>query len=215
MTIDAVIFDLDGTLADTLDDIATAANRVLAGRGLPTHRHQRYRAWIGEGVARLMARAMADADAATVAAAVADFESVYAEVPVIETAPYPGVVALLDHLSAAAIPLAVLSNKPASATRRVVAELFPATSFGAVVGYRKEVPRKPDPTSALAVAARLGVAPPHCVLVGDTATDMATALAAGMVAVGVSWGFRDRAELMAAGAERVIDAPAELIALLD
>ncbi len=211
----AILFDLDGTLADTLADIASAANRVLAARGLPTHPIASYRPWIGEGVIKLMARAHPPAPEVQVAEAVAEFRRDYAAHMLDATAPYPGIPELLEQLTARPVPIAVLSNKPDSATTAMVARLFPRVAFRAVVGLRAGGAAKPDPTSALAIARDAFAVPPdRCALVGDTATDMATAVAAGMIPVGVAWGFRDADQLFAAGARHLIAEPAALLDLL-
>jgi phosphoglycolate phosphatase len=212
--IGAALFDLDGTIANTLDDIAASTNHVLAARGLPTYEHEAYRYFVGEGVTRLLARVL-PADKQDLATEVAaEFKTVYAEHLLDRTAPYPGIRDLFDQLAARGVAIAVLSNKLDWATQKVVGELFPDVPFSAVVGYSESVPRKPDPTSALAIAERLGVPPPRCALIGDTATDMKTAVAAGMIPVGVLWGFRDDAELAEAGAEHLIAQPAQLLDLV-
>ncbi len=213
--IEAVVFDLDGTLADTLADIADSTNRVLAARGLPTHERAAYRLFVGEGVTRLVARVL-PRDAQHLADEVASaFKEDYAEHLVKETRPYAGIPELVEALVARRLPIAVLSNKPDWATRKVVRALFPNVPFAAVVGFREEVPRKPDPTAALAIAEELGVSPERCALVGDTATDMKTAVAAGMMPVGVLWGFRERAEIASAGARVLLETPSQLLELFD
>jgi len=215
MKIEAALFDLDGTLADTLADIADSTNHVLAARGLPTHERDAYRMFVGEGVAKLVARVL-PADTQHLAGEIAaEFKVVYAEHLVDRTTAYAGVRELVDDLIGRRIAVAVLSNKPDWATQKVVRALFPDVGFAAVVGFRDDVPRKPDPTSALAIAHDLGVAPAACALIGDTATDIETAVAAGMIPIGVRWGFRDRAELTAAGARVLLDTPAQLLELLD
>jgi phosphoglycolate phosphatase len=209
----AIIFDLDGTLADSLGDIADAMNDVLAGLGIEPHPGAAYRGFVGEGVERLVERALPPERQGDRAHAVRAFALRYADHMLDTTRPYSGVPELLDALAARAVPMAVLSNKPEAATQRMVAALFPRWRFAAVAGQRADVPRKPDPTAALALAGRLGRAPAEVVLVGDTATDIATARAAGMVPVGVLWGFQDRATLKAAGAAHLVAHPAELARL--
>ncbi|MCA9624233.1 MAG: HAD family hydrolase [Myxococcales bacterium] len=217
MHVDAVIFDLDGTLADTLRDIAQAMDRVLASAGLPTHDEDSYRGFVGRGARVLVQLALPEEARDQEEAVLAAFLADYGEHLVIATRPYPGVDALLETLASRAPRprLAVLSNKPHDATQRVVATIFPHHPFDAVYGQRPDWPRKPDPASALALAAELGVEPTRCLFVGDTAVDMETALRAGMTPVGCLWGFRDREELIRAGAAALVSRPAEIDRLLD
>ncbi|MSP17452.1 MAG: HAD family hydrolase [Myxococcales bacterium] len=210
----AVIFDLDGTLADTLADIAASMNHALAALGLPVHDECAYREFVGAGVEQLGRNVLPRGAAASQVAVVAEFRRHYAEHLLDRSVPFAGIVALLDALDTRGVRRAVLSNKPEWATLRMVTALFAEPPFAVVAGDREGFPRKPDPTRALAVAAELSVVPAACLFVGDTPIDMATARAAGMVAVGVSWGFRPPAELLAAGAAHLIDHPGELLALL-
>jgi phosphoglycolate phosphatase len=215
MRFDAVIFDLDGTLADTLDDIADAVNHALALHGAPVHPRETYRELVGEGVDRLVERALPVERQdlrAPVYAAVRDH---YVAHMLDKTVPYEGVTEMLEAVARRGIPMAVLSNKPAPATERMVEELFPRTPFAAVVGHTPDLAHKPDPGSALEIAQWLGVEPARCLYLGDTSTDMETAVAAGMVPVGALWGFRDREELESHGARAVIARPLDLIPLLD
>jgi phosphoglycolate phosphatase len=209
-----VLFDLDGTLADTLADIASAMNRALSELGLPTHRLEDYAPWVGEGVARLAERALPPDRVELLEPAVSAFRADYAANLLVRTVPYPGIPELLDELRGRGIALAVLSNKPDPLTRRLVADLFSRWQFEAVVGQRPETPRKPDPGSALTIARAAGHAPAACALVGDTPVDVETALGAGMLAVGVQWGFCRRDDLERAGAHAIVDTPAELVPVL-
>jgi phosphoglycolate phosphatase len=214
MTARGVLFDLDGTLVDTLGDIAASMNHVLGALGLPEHAPTDYRAFIGEGVARLAERAVPAARVELAPAVTAAFRAHYAEHLLDRSQPYPGIRAALAALVERGAALAVLSNKPDALTRRIVAALFPDVRFGSVAGSRPDVPPKPDPAAALAAAAALGLEPGACVLVGDSGVDMRTAVAAGMPGIGVLWGFRESAELLAAGARAVIGHPDELAAAL-
>lgn len=212
--VDAIVFDLDGTLADTLLDISEAMNRALAARGMPQHTPAFYQPLIGGG-ARELASKVVPADARVHADEVlAEFRRDYFARPVVHTRAYPGIVELLAELTALGMPIAVLSNKPDAPTREIVSALFPGVPFVAVYGERPPLPRKPDPETALALAAELGVAPARCALVGDTQVDVHTAIAAGMVPIAVLWGFRDRPELEASGAARLIAEPGELLGAL-
>ena len=218
MPAQAVLFDLDGTLLDTLGDIAAAANAALALEGMPTHPAAAYRGFIGDGVDMLIRRALPldqDHDAARIARCVAAFHDTYATGWNVSSGPYPGIADLLDALAARKLPLAILSNKPHQFTRLCAAHYLDSWTWAAVFGQREGVPRKPDPIAALAIAHDLGILAAHFVYVGDSSVDMRTARNAGMKAVGVSWGFRSVEELRATGAEAIIDHPSELLPLLD
>jgi len=213
----ATIFDLDGTLLDTLDDIANAANRVLAARGFAAHPNSNYRAFIGEGVVRLISRVLPDAhqDEVTVRACIEAYVQEYARNWNVKTKPYAGVPEMLDGLVEGGLKLAVLSNKPDHFTQQCVRELLAKWSFDVVLGASEAFPRKPDPASALETARRLGVLPAECLYVGDSGIDMQTARAAGMYAVGALWGFRGKEELLREGAHILIEEPGEILDLLD
>jgi phosphoglycolate phosphatase len=213
----AIIFDLDGTLLDTLDDIANAANRVLAARGFPTHPNANYRTFIGEGVVKLMVRALPEThqDDATVQACVGAYVQEYERTWNALTKPYPGVPEMLDALVVRRLKLAVLSNKPDRFTQRCVDELLAMWAFAVVLGASDQFPRKPDPASAFEISKRLGVAPAECLYVGDSGVDMQTARAAHMRAVGALWGFRGQEELLRDGAQILIKNPGEVLDLLN
>lgn len=206
----AVVFDLDGTLVDSLDDIASALVAALADHGLPAPARADVRDWIGGGARSLVAHA---APAARVDAVLARFGVHYAAAPVVHTRLYDGIAPVLDRLAARGDRLAVLSNKPHALVVEICERLVARWPFAAILGARDGAPLKPDPAVALELARTLGVAPGACWFVGDSAIDIATARAAGMIAVGVTWGFRPRAELVAAGAAAIVDTPGELTAL--
>lgn len=207
-----VIFDLDGTLVDSLGDIAAAMNRSLAGRGFPTHPLQAYRTFIGEGVQKLAERALPQGRQEERDALLAAYQADY-DAHLLETsAPYPGIAELLDALTEQRMPMAVLSNKPDEPTRRMVEALLGRWRFCAVAGERPGVPRKPDPQAALQLARAMEVAAPSVSFVGDTLVDVATARAAGMRPFGVLWGFRAK-EVASAGVPTARH-PKELLELL-
>lgn len=215
MNVRAAVFDLDGTLVDSLRDIAGAMNHTLEAHGLPTHAIDAYRHKVGEGVARLVAKALPPgADDATRASVTAAFRARYAAHILDFTKPYDGVPDMLAALAARGIALAVLSNKPDAATGHLVRALFPSVPFAKVLGHRDDLPRKPDPTSARLIADAMRVATSECAFVGDTHVDMETAIAARMIPIGVLWGFRDREELERAGAQTIVATPSELVARL-
>jgi phosphoglycolate phosphatase len=214
MHLRAAIFDLDGTLVDSLADIATAMNHSLAQHGFPTHPISAYRDYVGEGVMVLVRKATPTAREEQHASVLATYRAYYAEHLFDRTHPFPGIPALLARLADEGVPLAVLSNKSDAFTRRLVEGLLPGVPFRAVYGERPGVPRKPDPTAALGIAAELGVAPADCAFVGDTPVDMNTARNAGMYGVGVTWGFRGVEELRAHGARALATTADELLTAL-
>ncbi len=212
----AVIFDLDGTLLDSLEDLADSMNAVLLRSGLPTHPLDAYRYFVGEGIEMLVRRAVPEPERTPerLALHAAAMRAEYEIRSVVKTRPYPGVPGLLDALQSREVPTAILSNKPHEATVDVVARLLGRWSFRAVLGARPSAPKKPDPAGALEIAAGLGVPPGEILYLGDTATDMRTARAAAMKAVGALWGFRTADELREAGAEFLARNPADLLDLL-
>lgn len=216
MPTQAVLFDLDGTLLDSLADISGAMNFVLLEMGFAKHSLSDYRRFVGDGLTMLARRSLPPErrDEATVAACVAGMREVYAARVADKTRPYEGIPALLHSLESRGVAMAVLSNKPHDLTVELVGRLLGNWKFVAVFGERPGVPRKPDPAGAFEAAARLGLEPAGVVYVGDTPTDMETARAAGMLAVGATWGFRDETELRDAGADAIVHHPAEVLAHL-
>ncbi|MBI5481317.1 MAG: HAD-IA family hydrolase [Deltaproteobacteria bacterium] len=209
------VFDLDGTLADTIADIAWAMDTVLARHGCPPCATDDYRRFIGHGGRDLVTRALPADRQGLADAVLREFRGLYQDHLCDRTRPYPGVPELLDRLTERGVRLAVLSNKAEAGTREVVARLFAAWPFAAVLGEADDRPKKPDPTAALLIAERLGLPPARCVLVGDSASDVETARRAGMVGVGALWGYRGRADLEAAQPHALIAAPADLLGVLD
>ncbi len=210
MNHDAVIFDLDGTLLDTLADLADSMNRTLAARGFPVHPVDSYRYFVGQGMANLAKAAAPEGAPDDIVAAVREgMEADYEENWAAATRPYPGIPELLERLREKHLPLAVFSNKPDRFTKIVVDRFFPAGMFAHVRGAKPDVPMKPDPAGALEIARSLGVPPERVAYVGDTDTDMRTGAAAGMFAIGVEWGFRPEL-LRGSGADAVVATPDEL-----
>ena len=210
---EAVVFDLDGTLLDTLEDLADSMNAVLATGGFPTHKPDAYRYFVGEGVEKLVRRAL-PADAVSdrfVPQCIDAMKAEYATRWADKTVAYDGIPGLLDALTSRGLAMAVLSNKPDEFTRMAVAELLKPWTFEPVCGARPDLPKKPDPTGARSIASALSIAPERCLYLGDTRTDMETAIGAGMFAVGATWGFRPRAELEAAGAQALAAEPHEVL----
>ncbi len=213
---DGVLFDLDGTLLDTLEDLADSTNRCLARLGLPGQPTQSYRYFVGDGLGNLARRVLPAErrDEATVEALKELFNRDYDGHWADKTRPYDGIAELLDELAARGRPMAILSNKPHAFTVQMVRHFFGSRPFAAVFGARDSHPRKPDPGAALEIGAAMGLEPARVLYAGDTSTDMQTARNAGMFAVGVLWGFRPRAELEQSGAQAVVSRPAELLAYL-
>lgn len=212
----AVLFDLDGTLLDTLDDLATAANRVLAAQSLPVHPVDAYRTFVGDGVRTLVERILPPAlrSPEKISDLVRAFEQEYSHNWRERTVPYPGIAAMLDQLTALGLPLCILSNKPDAFTRLCVEQLLPQWNFAPLLGQRPGIAKKPDPAAALEIATLLGLEPEDILYVGDSSVDMRTARSAGMDAVGVLWGFRTADELMAAGALHLIAQPLDLLSII-
>ncbi len=212
----AIVFDLDGTLLDSLEDLADSMNAVLARHGHPQHPTTAYCYFVGDGMSSLVRRALPEGgrDADAVAACLEAMRSEYDRRWAAKTRPYPGVPDLLDGLTRAGVPMAVFSNKPDDFTVLMVRELLAPWCFAAIKGLQPEVPPKPDPTGALAVAGEMGVAPDTCLFLGDSSPDMMAARAAGMLAVGALWGFRDRQELVASGAQVLVEEPSQVLDLL-
>jgi len=210
----AVIFDLDGTLLNTLGDIADAGNATLAHFGLPVHPVESYKNFIGDGVAMLVKRAMPTEALDMYDEVLARMRMEYATHLDRKTAPYPGIPELLDELQARKVALCVFSNKPDAFCQANMEQFFGKWKWDAIVGESEAVPRKPDPTGAEAIANTLGIATDDFVFVGDSPMDMKCGLGAGMTPVGVTWGFRERATLEEAGAKVLIDTPGELLTLV-
>lgn len=213
----AVLFDLDGTLLDTLQDLADSANSALRSLGLPIHPVDSYRTFVGDGVDILVRRVLPEErrDSNTVGSLKAAFREEYSRRWKDATRPYPGVPELLDALSGRGVILTVLSNKPHAATQAVAGHFFSRWPFAVFWGQRESHPRKPDPAAALEICRAVGVEPGEMLYVGDTNTDMQTARRAGMFAVGALWGFRSREELLASGAQALVSHPAELLRFFD
>lgn len=212
----AILFDLDGTLLDTLADLATAMNFVLATMGLPGHPRDAYRLFVGDGMETLARRVLPEAQRTPpiIQHCVNEMSARYQGHWADNSAPYPGIRELLDALAQRDISLNILSNKPDAFTLLMVNHFFPGERWSAVRGARPGTPRKPDPAGALAIAAQLGIAPKQFLYLGDTNTDMQTATAAGMYPLGALWGFRTAQELQATGAQRLLHHPLDLLKLL-
>lgn len=208
------IFDLDGTLLDTLQDLANSANAALKAVGLPPRSIDEVRQFVGNGVRMLMRRAVpAGTDDVVYEKAYAQFLDVYAREKSHYTCPYPGIQETVQALEACGVRCAVLSNKNDDAVAALCVQYFPGL-FEWTQGMREEFRPKPAPDALFAICKRLNVALDHVVYIGDSEVDVQTAQAAGVRLIAVTWGFRSREKLLAAGAETFIDHPEELLSIL-
>lgn len=201
------IFDLDGTLVDSLRDIAEALNECLELLALPPHPVDHYRYMVGEGVPELCRRAVGQSHPQLVGRLIELARPRYRVRPLRYTVPYPGVDTLARSLRQSGAILAVLSNKPHDMTCRIVRAFWPESMFSHVQGYTEEAYRKPDPYFVHQIRAQFNVPPDRIFLIGDTPTDVQTASRAGAQCIAVTWGFRTRADLAQAGARYIVDTP--------
>ncbi len=208
----AIIFDLDGTLLDSLEDIADSMNLVLQDAGFPMHPIEAYKYFIGDGMDVLAARALPQEKAtpAVVAQCLAAMRKTYGKRWAAKTHPYPGIANLLNRCEAIGFKTGILSNKPDDATQLTVDHFLLPESFSAIHGARPNIPKKPDPQGAELMAGQLGVEPEACIFLGDMPVDMQTATAAKMYPVGALWGFRTAPELIASGAKLLATTPLAL-----
>jgi len=212
----AVLFDLDGTLLDTIKDIADSVNIALTQLGFPRHEVEAYKYFVGDGREALAIRTLPEdcRDQVNVDRLSASIEIKYSKRWVKNTLAYPGIPDMLGTLTDLGIKMAILSNKPQASTEEMVSGLLPQWHFELVFGAQSSIPMKPDPTSALQIARRLNIPSAEFLYLGDTDVDMKTASAAGMYAVGALWGFRTAEELLAGGARQLIQNPTDLPNLL-
>ena len=208
--IKAVLFDLDGTLTNTLEDISTAMNRALALHNLPGWETQEYCYLVGNG-ARILAQRAVREHQELAEAVLADYQAYYEKHALDKTRPYEGIPELLHALAERNLKLVVLSNKPDADTKNVIHHFFPDVPWSCVRGQVEGVPVKPDQAGALLAAEEIGVAPADFLYLGDTKVDMTCARNAGMKPVGVLWGFRTAQELLDNGAQVLIAKPMELL----
>jgi phosphoglycolate phosphatase len=217
MKFQAIILDLDGTLLDTLTDIADSMNTVLTKLGLPTHPVDAYRYFTGGGMECLVRNSLPEnhRDNQTVSKCLTAHKKEYQKRWANNTKPYTGIPELLDEMERLGLPKAVLSNKPDEFTQIMVGKLLSRWSFSIIRGEQPEIPRKPDPSVALEIARRLKIPPEKFIYLGDSNTDMQTADSAGMYAVGVLWGFRTAEELLTNGAKVLVKTPGDVLPLIN
>ena len=198
MKYEVAIFDLDGTLIDTIEDLGTAVNHALRLRSLPLHSMEEYKGMVGHGIRDLVTKALPislQEDSSYIDSALKDFREYYSSHIDVHTRPYEGMVALLEELHSAGVRIAVASNKFQEGTERLIREFFPRVEFIAIFGNREGYPLKPDPAIVKEVLSRAGADSSKAVMVGDSRTDIRTAVAGGIDIIAVSWGFRPEEEL--------------------
>jgi phosphoglycolate phosphatase len=214
--IEGILFDLDGTLLNTLEDLASAMNSVLMQHNYPIHPVDAYRQFVGDGVLMLVRRALKvfEGEDTLISNYAEEFITAYSACCNSRTTPYDGITVLLDELENKRLPLAVLSNKPHESTVEIVRHYFSGYHFIALLG-EGIFPKKPDPEGALYISLVMGIGPEQCLYIGDTGTDMRTAKNAGMPSAGVLWGFRDEKELHENGAQWIARHPREILDIID
>jgi len=212
---EAIIFDLDGTLLDTIDDISDSMNHVLGLHGYLPHTIAEYKLFVGDGAANLVKRSVRGTGAADdmLLRLETEYRAEYLKRQANKTKPYDGIPELLSALTDRGVQKAVLSNKPHDSTEKVIAHYFPDVVFQAIIGQRQGRPIKPDPGGALEILGILNVNKADVLYVGDTGTDMLTAKAAGLKAVGVLWGFREKDEMIRHGADTCVEHPMDILTL--
>ena len=213
----ACIFDLDGTLTDTVESLTYSVNATLQELGLGQITQEQCKAFVGYGARRLIEKALeatGDDKLLQVEEAMKVYGRIFKEYCTYRVAPYDGIVEMLKSLQSMGIQLAVLSNKPHLQTLDVVKTFFGNEIFVCVMGQQEGIPRKPDPTAALMIAEKIGISKEECLYIGDSDTDMQTGNAAGMATVGVTWGFRTREVLREHDATHIIDRPQEIIRIV-
>ena len=210
------IFDLDGTLLDTIGDLAASCDAVMQMNGLPQHTTDEYRQMVGRGILRLVEAAIPEQMRLPeyVEKVRRDFVAYYLDHIDLHTHPYNGIPELIDAMTERGVKIAVASNKFQAGTERLIRSFFPGVEFVAVLGQRVGVPLKPNPQIDLEIIEAAGVEPSETLHIGDSGVDMQTAHAAGVRAVGVTWGFRSREELAESGADVIVDHPEEILNLL-
>ena len=211
----AAIFDLDGTLLNTLEDLADSGNELLAAYGKPPHSVQEYRYLVGNGWRKLIERILPDASPKQIDEALVLYKAIYDKCLTGKTKPYDGIPEMISALQAKGVRLAVCTNKHISATEVLLQKYFPAGVFDAVEGDCSGIPRKPDPTHVNILLEKLDVLPEETVYLGDSGVDMQTATNARVLPVGALWGFRDKDELLENGAKILLSNPMELLDQVD
>lgn len=215
--IKGVVFDLDGTLANSIEDIADSMNKVLKEKGLDIHDYATYKTFVGRGVKNMVENALPEShrDASTLEECFQRMMLIYNDNCIVKTSLYPGISDLLNTLRDKNLKISVFSNKANELTQKVVKVLLADWQLEMVIGAGGDIPSKPDPKGALLIADKMGISPEELLYVGDSGVDMETANNSGMHAVGVLWGFRDMEELLENGAQTILQHPMDLVPTLD
>lgn len=211
----AVIFDLDGTLVNSIEDIADAMNMVLKTHNYPTHSYNNYKTLVGSGIKALVINALPKNERTEplIETCFNDMMDIYKNLCTVKTKPYDGIIDLLNILKSKQLKLSILSNKADALTKKVVTEIFPG-DFSPILGLKSEATKKPNPVVTLEICKSFDILPEETIFIGDTGIDIQTANNAKMLAVGVSWGFRNKKELIEHGAKHILNHPLDLIPLL-
>lgn len=218
-TYKGAIFDLDGTLLDTLADLALSVNHILTAYSLPTPQKEDYRFLVGAGISAMLKSAVEffpetsgkRPDEATMQQMFKELNVYYDDHCTVETKPYAGVPAMLKTLQEKGVKLSILSNKPQEFVRVMVAKYFPDITFSYILGQVPNKPLKPSPVQAVDILNNWAFAPAEVCYIGDTGIDMRTGKSAGLYTIGVSWGFRPVAELIESGADKIVDNVEDLL----
>ena len=213
MKYQAAIFDMDGTLIDSLEDLTDSVNEAMTHYDFPSHTLEECRYFVGNGARKLIERSIPKdkaSDSDFVSEVLEYYNGCYKRHLTNKTHPYDGIIDMLKRLQEKNISLGVCTNKQQFAADEIISAMFPANMFGAVIGDQKGLPRKPDPAKVLKIADQFNVKPEHVAYFGDTSVDMETAHNAGFLSIGVTWGFRPKSELIESGAEIIINHPSEL-----
>lgn len=213
MNYKGVIFDLDGTLLNTLDDLSDSANKVLEKHNFPTHSREAFKGFIGSGARKLVERMLPPEkrDDDFIDQVLKEFKTEYGNNYDNKTVPFPGIINLIHELHEGGLKLAVLSNKPHDLTVKCCESLLPVDLFEEIMGQKEGKPRKPDPTTALELAQRMKLPPEEVIFVGDSENDIHTARSGGFYPIGVTWGMRTRAELEECDTKTIIELPSDLL----
>ncbi|OFX17219.1 MAG: hypothetical protein A2033_00935 [Bacteroidetes bacterium GWA2_31_9] len=213
----AIIFDLDGTLLNTLDDLADSVNMVLKEHSFPVHDVEAYKLFVGDGAFELISRALPESNRESefIKNLVNQFQAIYNNLCLAKTRPYDNIINVLKELQRRNIILNILSNKPHQFTVSIVNHYFGEINFSQVWGEKSDFPRKPNPASALEISKLIDIAPSEIIFVGDSIIDIKTAIAAGMYPVGVSWGYHNVKKLEDAAVKLIIDKPENIFNILD